>query len=159
MTTTHAEIKQRYHESQKKIQERTADLHNAGQLLLKSYVESLSLPGDTFKDSKGFPRKFVTVGIRSNGVFQPVNISSLHLDNLSLAFYVSTIVDETSRSELEYAEVPISIKREAAAYTYLIGHNKKSFKVVTLNGCDTFSLINNEIKNCVIASFSDPRLD
>lgn len=159
MITTHEDIKRKYFDNIEKTIARTTELQRAGQLLLKSYRESLSLPSDMFVDGNGNSRTYVMTGFRDGNRFQTKSISAMELDDLCLTFIISTVIDETSLTGIQYAHTRISIYKEVGAYHFQVGSRKKDFKIVSINASDAFFAVNEEIKNCVIESVYDPRLD
>lgn len=158
MIITHAIIKQKFHEQIEKRQKRKVELQDVSEILIKKYKESLSTPSDLWEDAKGFPRNYVSTGIRNGkGLYQPASISSIDLDeDFVFSFIISTVIDEIKGAT---AEVAISINKQAGSYYVLVGDKKISFRVVTVTAADAFDNVNNAIKEAVIELFADPRLD
>ncbi|EOU9492153.1 hypothetical protein ACOJBQ_003539 [Cronobacter muytjensii] len=161
MIITHAIIKQKFHEQIEKRQKRKAELQDVSEILIKKYKESLSTPSDLWEDANGYPRNYVSTGIRNGkGLFQPASISSIDIDkDFVFSFIISTVIDEIKCDNVASAEVAISIYKQAGSYYILVGDKKSSFRVVTVTAADAFNNVNNAIKEAVIELFADPRLD
>lgn len=157
--TTHQDMQRKFYDTQNKLIALTNELQSAGQKLLKSYRESLSLSEDMFVDSKGYPRSVVATGFRNGDKFQQKSLSTFELEDLKLQFIISTFIDEPKPGQLVYVETRISIRKDAGAYYFQVGSRGRDFKVVTLTSADAFWEVNQEIAKSVMESFSDPRLD
>ncbi|WP_063160070.1 hypothetical protein [Enterobacter hormaechei] len=158
---THAIIKQKYRETVEKRQERKAELQDVAAKLLQKYKDSLSLPSEAWLDAGGIPRTYVTTGIRNErGLYQQKSLSSLTTDdNHSLTFIISTTLDELEGGNIASAEVAISIYKESGSYYVLVGNERRSFRVVTINAADAFDNVCDAIKSTVLSCFADERLD
>jgi len=161
MMITHAIIKQKFLETVQKRKERKTELQNVAAKLLQKYKDSLSLPSETWIDAGGKLRNYVSIGIRNqNGLYQQTSLPSLETDkNHVLTFIISTVLEEFEGGKLESAEVVISIYKEAASYYVLVGNERRSFRVVTVNAADAFDNVSAAIKETVLSCFADERLD
>ena len=95
---TFKNIQQRYKELQDKYSDRKFELQEFARKLVAEYIDSLSLPSDSWMDSNQVPHPYVGVGqYNDKGLFQQMPFAGFDLDKeYRLNFKISTVVDDSS---------------------------------------------------------------
>ncbi|MCA5926346.1 hypothetical protein LES60_06735 [Pectobacterium brasiliense] len=160
MDVTYQDIQQQYRLMQKKYGERRTVLQQNAYSLIAEYKESLDLKSDTWRDSKGEDKPYVTTGrLNDNGEYQRKPISALDLDDsISLKFVVSTVIDDTLLGGAHYL-INIAMRYEHGFLTVDIGAGKKEVMIASPDESGAYSEVCSSIKQLILSGVIDPRLD
>lgn len=97
MAVTFNDLKSKNKELTDRLWELREKLQNEAARLASEYSDSLSLPGDMWKNSRGENTPYVQIGTMSDeGKFTPEHTARLRLDDkYLLRFTLSTVLDDT----------------------------------------------------------------
>ncbi|EIC0165180.1 hypothetical protein K9325_004020 [Salmonella enterica subsp. enterica serovar Kinondoni] len=161
MNITFNDIQQRRQLLRKKIMERRAELQECAQKLIQEYKASLCLPDDTWQDLNGVHHQYVMTGkTDNNGSFTPCSIAELQLnENRTLDFCIHTTVDTSVLSGGAGSIISVSLRKEKDRIYAAVGDPETLFIIATPREKEAFREVTNAIKQLILCSFIDPRLD
>lgn len=161
MHITFKDIQQRHNELQAKFSHRKSELQESANKLVYEYVDSLSLPSETWIDANKVRRPYVCVGkINEKGLFQQMPIAGFDLDNeYRLNFKISTVVDDSEYDGGSDRLVSVSMWKSNGRLNVELAGGKKSFLVSDPSDNNAFFEVCRGIKELVIAGVTDPSLD
>ncbi|MEI7242770.1 hypothetical protein WCU82_12285 [Pectobacterium carotovorum] len=160
MDVTYQDIQQQYRLMQKKYDERRVTLQQNAYSLVAEYKDSLGLKSDTWRDSKGEEKPYVTTGrLNDNGEYQRKPISALDLDeSISLKFVVSTVIDDSTLGGAHYL-INIAMCYYHGNLKVDIGAGKKEVFIAKSDEGGAYSEVCSGIKQLILSGVVDPRLD
>ncbi len=161
MHITFKDIQQRYKELQDKFSERKFELQEAARKLVDEYVDSLSLPSESWMDANKVPHPYVSVGkINEKGLFQPMPVAGLDLDKeYRLNFKISTVVDDSAYGGGSYHLVSVSLWKSIGRLNVELADGEKKFLISYPNDNNAFFEVCRGVKDLVVKGVTDSRLD
>lgn len=158
MGITYSDIQQQRHLLQNKYDLRRSELQQHGFKLINEYRASLELDRNTWIDTSGAEHAYVRSGeIDDAGKFKAKPLAAFDLDrDYKLKFKISTAVDDVSGS---YYLVTAALWKEEGRLYVEVGAGGKVIIVATPSEDGAFYEVSSAIKQIIISSFTDPRLD
>jgi hypothetical protein len=159
MSITYEDIRAKQRELVSKYEDRKSQLHAWGYDLVNQFRDSLSLPSEFWKDSKGADRKYITIGyINDKGLFQYSPLAAIQLDdNFSLNFMLDFVIEDNPFDE-QSIRIELSLNYNEEFLVVDIAKGKKVIKVAYPSEDGAFAEVSNAIKQLVINILSEQRL-
>ncbi len=161
MSITFEDIKRQRINLGKKYDLRKAELQKHGYKLINEYRNSLSLPSDTWRDSAGDEYSYVSVGdVNEKGEFHKKSLASFILsDDYVLKFKIATTVDDTPLTGGDLHAISISMWKTGGNLHVDVGNGQKELIISSPSEEDAFIEACSAIKQLIMISFTDSRLD
>ena len=161
MHITFKDIQQRYKELQDKYSDRKFELQEAARKLVYEYIDSLSLPSESWMDANKVPHPYVSVGKNNDKwLFQQMPFAGFGLDKeYRLNFQISTVVDDSEHGGGSYHLVSVSMWKSNGRLNVELANGKKTFLVPDPNDNNAFFEVCRGIKELVVSGVTDSRLD
>ncbi|WP_426576700.1 hypothetical protein ACP179_20455 [Xenorhabdus stockiae] len=161
VSITFEDIKRQRINLGKKYDLRKAELQKHGYKLINEYRNSLSLPNDTWRDSEGDEYSYVSIGdVDEKGEFHKKSLASFRLsDEYELKFKIATTVDDEPLTGGDLYAVSISIWIKYDNLHVDVGNGQKELIISAPSEEDAFIEACSAIKQLIMMSFTDSRLD
>ncbi|MEQ1964324.1 hypothetical protein ABLB69_14385 [Xenorhabdus khoisanae] len=161
MSITYEDIRIQRANLGNKYQLRKSTLINYGHKLVNEYQGSLSLPNNVWRDSSGEDRSYVSIGIvDEKGQFQKKPLAALTLnEDHKLEFKIATTVDDSPLAGGDLHAVSISMWIINGNLHVDVGNGQKEFIVSSPDEIGSFFEVCSAIKQLIMMSFIDSRLD
>ncbi|MDU4241356.1 MAG: hypothetical protein E7I22_01090 [Bifidobacterium longum] len=161
MSITFEDIKRNRKALLDKRDNRKFELQELGRKLFHEYIDSLALPAKTWTDANKIEREYVTHGeMNEKGLFEQKALAAFHLDkDHRLKFRISTVVDDSSFNGGSYYLIPIALWKENGRLHVDIGDGKQTLMVSNPDEACAFYQVCAAIKQQILSSLIDPRLD
>ncbi|PHM61184.1 hypothetical protein [Xenorhabdus ishibashii] len=161
MSITYEDIKKQRANLESKYRLRKAELQKYGHKLVHEYCASLSLTNSVWRDSEGDEYSYVSIGsVDEKGKFHKKPLESLSLsENYELKFKIATTVDDSPLTGGDLHAVSISMWIINGNLHVDVGGGQKEFIISSPSEEGVFIEVCSAIKQLIIMSFTDSRLD
>lgn len=160
MSISYDDIRQQRAKLDLQYEKRRKLLQDYGYKLTTQFRDSLSLPSQTWADSVGNERPYISIGnVNDAGRFQKGSLAATNLnDDHALTFKISTVLDDSPLSGGQHYLISIAMWYENGTLFVDVGNGKKKIAVSSPDEDLAFSEVCAVMKQLIMDSLTDLRL-